>query len=321
MSLSITPTVLPTGGACGLSFTTAVSGDISLERSPYPGTPVYTQLYSGTPLNPRGEPQFFLDLGDQTPAPLQPTTQYIYQLTDVTGTIVSDPITPVASINLDRTDWDSIFISLLQGAIDVVQLPKGINRCRVVYAMPLNGLQPMPFIVVNNDLLQQEEVPLGQANPTLGEGFLQPPYSKIWTQTGLDKHIYRISILSTSATERSFYRDLIIATFRANLYYIFQQVGNDITHSYQAASYQSTASHDGMLPGFYGADVMLEFTGTNNVSIVTSYGIVEEIISTTIVSPYDDSPDTAEVVTQNPNEGSRAFIVGTSDVGGPDVLC
>jgi hypothetical protein len=198
---------------------------------------------------------------------------------------------PVSSINIDYINWTPIFISILQGAFSIVQLPNGMKRPQVVQAMPLTGLLPMPFVVVTNELDQQEEVPIGQSVPVLGEGFVQPPYSNVWTQTGFDRNMYRVSIFSTSAVERDFYRQLVIATFRANLYYVFQQLGSDITHSYQAASYQTTQSHDGFVPGFYGCDIALEFTGTKNVTIYTSLGIIEKIDVFDFIKTWGDEVD------------------------------
>ena len=300
MTLSIKPMALPTGGAIAITFTTSASGNITLERSPYPNIS-YTTLYTGPPLNPRGDDQYFLDLGDGSPGPLLPTTQYIYQLIDETGSITSDPLMPVSEINLDAINWDQILIGLLQGAINVVKLPPGVKPATVVHAMPLTGLLPMPFVVVLNELDQQDEIPIGQSNPILGEGFVQPPYTNVWTQTGFGSNTFRISVFSQNAIERRFYRDLIIATFRANLYYVFQQLGSDIVHRYQAISYQAVKTHEGDLPGFYACDVMLEFTGTQNITMYTSYGLINEIDMKSRIYTYGDPTDvvTDEVVVPN----------------------
>lgn len=306
MTLSINPVPLPTGGVIGVNYTTAVSGNITLQRSPYPSIS-WTTLYTGLPANPRGDTQFFLDTGDAGTGPLQPTSQYIYQIIDITGTLESNPVTPVAFVNLDRTYWDQIFITIIQGAVNSVQLPPGINRARVSEAMPLQGLIPMPFVVLNNDLIQQEEVPIGQALPTLGEGFVQPPYVNIATQTAFVRNLFRISVFSQNANERSFYRDLVVATFRANLYYLFQQIGEDITHTFQATNYQATKSGDGLIPGFYASDIMLEFTGTQNITLNTNYGVIDTIDMQYAVNTFEDSVDsvTDEVIV--PNDAPTGF--------------
>jgi hypothetical protein len=212
---------------------------------------------------------------------------------------------PVSEIAIDRIDWIQILIAMLQGAINVVQLGPGMKLARVIQAMPLSGLLPMPFVVVNNDLVEQKEIPIGVDSIVLGEGLDLPANSTIWTQTGFDTKIFKIIILSTNAAERSFYKDLIIATFRANLHYIFQPIGNDIVHSYKAIERQTAQSSDGMSPGFYAADVILEVTGTRNVTVFTSFGIIEDIDTFTKTRIWPDIPQPPEdevvVTTIDPN--------------------
>ncbi len=272
---TLKPVPIPTGGAVGITFTTAISGDITLSRAPFGDTGLgpWTIIYNGPPLNDKGINQFVLDLGNDIsiPGPLLSTSQYVYQLTDSTGTIQSDPLTPVYSIDLDRIDFSKIMIGLLQGSINSAALPAGINRARAMHVMPLNGLPPMPFVVINPELVQQEEVPIGQdiPNPIATEDLTKT----IWTRTEFANHVFRVSIFSLNAEERDYYRDLVLATFKISLGYVFAELGLDITHRYQANSFQLQRPTEGMVPGFYGCDVMLEFIGTTNVSVVTTYGI------------------------------------------------
>src|SRR5215469_938236 len=280
---TINATVIPTGGAISLTFVTASGGNILLSRatSGVSGLSEFTPLYSGMPLNTQYGDQLYLDLGENLPGNiLLPNAQYVYQLTDSTGTYTTPALTPVSSLQLQTIDFVPILISLLQGAITATQLPNGINKCRVLQAMPINGLPPMPFVVVNPDLIQQEYVPIGESVYNLGGQLQQPNAVNIFTQAGSAKNVFRISIFALSAVERDFYRDLIIAVFRISLISVFQSLGVDWEHHYQATSFQATEVGHGLVPGFYGADILLELLGTSNVTIITHYGIIETITGT-----------------------------------------
>lgn len=281
---NLAPYVLPTGGIIGMVFSTAVSGTISLSRavSGVGGLSAWTVLYSGAPLSTTQSDCFYLDNGEQLPGGvLLPSNQYVYQLVDANGTIVSSPLTPVSSLQLDRIDFMPVLISILQGAVNTLQLPTGIERTQVLQAMPLTGIPPMPFIVANPDMIQQDDVPIGQSTyQSLGQGVFQPSNSQTVTVTELARRVFRISVLSLNSVERDFYRDMIIAVFKNSLTTVFQQLGVDVQHNYQASSYQTTQILQGMVPGFYGADVILELRGTSNISLTSTYGIIKTITST-----------------------------------------
>lgn len=277
---SINATVIPTGGAISISLITAPSGAINISRatSGASGLSAFTTLYSGSPLNLNYDNSLYLDLGDQLPGNvLLPNTQYVYQLTDVTGTYQTPPLTPVSSLQLDVIDFVPVLISLLQGAINAATLPPGVQFCRVLQAMPLNGIPAMPFVVINPDLVQQEYVPIGMAAINLGGQLIQPGQVNIYTQPAGVRNVFRISIFSFNPQERDFYRDFVLAVFRISLISVFQSLGLDWQHDFQASSFQTTTTQDGQVPGFYACDVMLTLTGTNNVTLITTYNIIETI--------------------------------------------
>jgi hypothetical protein len=282
---------IPTGGAIGLSLTTATSGSIALSRavSGSGGLGAFVTLYSGAPLSATGEACFFLDLGDQTPGPLQAGSLYVYQLTDNTGTVQSSPTATPSSINIEEVQYEQIIINLLQGAINTARdggtLAPGIKWARVMSAMPLTGNFPLPAIFVNPDLIAQEHIPIGQDNETIGD-LIQPAQVNNWTQTEQDRHMFRITVMALSAEERNYYRDFCAAVLRIAVAYAFSQIGADSSHNLEMVSYQEVDQTNLMIPGFYAADILYEFVGVGNIKITTSYGLISTITTTT--SGYPD---------------------------------
>lgn len=268
---------IPTGGAVGINLTTAVSGAVVLSRavSGSGGLGAFTPLYSGSPLSDTGETCFFLDMGDASPGPLLNGVQYVYQLTDVSGTATSIPVTVASSVDIERIDFEAIVVGLLQGAVNTATLPDGVKPARVLSAMPLGGNPPLPLIFLNQDLVQQNAVPIGLDDEVVGD-FL-PGRRNVWTQHEYDKHLIRLTVLSLSAAERNFYRDFVIASIRIAVAYAFTQFGADISHSFQAASYQEVDQTNLIIPGFYAADILFEFVAQGNVKVTTNYNLIETI--------------------------------------------
>lgn len=282
-SSSIIASMIPTGGIAALTFVTASGGSINISRatSGVSGLSAFTTLYSGAPVRTDYGNGFYLDCGDELPGNvLLPNSQYVYQLTDNTGTYQTPPMTPVSELVLNWQDFTPLLISVLQGAINATPLPAGINFCRVQNAMPINGSPPLPIIAVNPDLVQQEHVPIGQSAINLGGDLIQPGQINIYTQPAGFRNVFRFSIFSLSALERDFYRNLIMGVFRIALISVFQPLGLDWEHNFQASSFQTTTTQDGQIPGFFACDVMVTLTGTSNVTINTTYGIIETITGT-----------------------------------------
>lgn len=258
-------TVLPTGGAIMLALTNQASGDWTLTRT-MGDTSVILDEGTATTTGP----WCFLDTGDGAPAPLLPSATYSYAFTDPLGTAESGPLMPVASIDLERDQMLHIMIRLLQGAFSAMTLPDGIDKPQVRNAMPLIGFPPMPFVVIYPELIQQEEVPIGVDVPN-------PDPDNIWQNHEVARRVFRVSVLSRNAGERDYLRDAIIAVFRSSLAYFLTEIGQDMRQRWQGASYQNSADNKGELPGFYGCDLMLEFSGVFQLAIITSYGIIEKI--------------------------------------------
>ena len=149
-------------------------------------------------------------------------------------------------------------------------LPDDVERCQITTKMPQNGFQAMPFMVVNLDLIQQTEVQIGEDVPN-------PSQNGNWTIFANAKRVWRISILSRNADERDYYRDTLTAVFRVLLATAFTPMGLNVSHSFQAASYTDANEWDGKVPGFYGADLMMEINGIFPAAIVYNYGLIERI--------------------------------------------
>lgn len=284
--------VVPTGGAITVSFNTSPSGAISLSRmaSGASGFTAPQVLYAGLPLKGNGINQFFLDYGDLTPSPLLPNLNYVYTLSDQNGTISTAPIQTPSAFTLDEDQTLQILTRLLQAAVNNGVPPTGAKSVRVTHAMPLNGDFPMPLMVIAPELLQQDE-------QKIGDDVELPNENNIWTMTEFVKRVFRVSVITQTAVEREYYKRLIIGVFKIACAYVFAPIGENLVHNYQAASYQVTGPSTGNNPGFYGCDVMLEITGSLNLNIQTSYGIIEKIDATlTLPSNGSDVASTIEVV-------------------------
>jgi hypothetical protein len=270
----ISATVIPTGGAIRLDlpnyFTTAsgvTAMTISRAVSGTSGLGAFTLLFSGSP-----QP-VYIDVGDATPGPLIASSGYVYQVTDSTGTSQIGPIVPGPSL-LPQTDpLTNILIRLLQAGISNMTLPPGFIAPQITTAMPVGGLQALPFIVINLDLIQQSEVGIGQdvVNPNAGNDWT------IWVNA---KRVWRVSVLSQSVEERDFYRTALISIYQVILATVFDQLGVGVTRDIQAASGTDISEPTGRIPGFYFADIMFTADGVLNTTIVTGYGLIETIMTT-----------------------------------------
>ena len=271
----IEATVIPTGGAVRLDMPgyTAIGSEtisfMSLSRAVSGATGIgpFTLLFSGAP-----QP-VYLDVGDCLPGPLTVSGQYVYQLTDPTGTSQIGPVVPGPSLLPQSDPLTNILIRLLQAGISNVTAPAGFNIPQITTKMPVGGLQALPFIVINLDLIQQSEVGIGQdiVNPSAGNGWT------IWVNA---KRVWRVSILAQSVEERDFYRDTLISIYQVILATVFDQIGVGVTRDIQAASGTDANEWEGRVPGFYYADIMFTADGVLNTTIVTGYGLTESLKAT-----------------------------------------
>ena len=268
---SIVGKLVPTGGAITLAVN-AVGSGVTFSRavSGASGIGAYTTLYSGAA---SGIVQY-LDTGDLLPAPLSSGSIYVYQLVDNNGTFTSPGYQPAPQLNVEIEPWLSTMIRLFQAGLSNITPPNSVSSSvQVLQQMPIVGLPPMPFVTINQDLIQQEEIPIGQ-NVEI------PDWTGGWTITAQAKRVFRISIMATNTSDRDFYRDAIIGIFESLVLAVFNPLSNDVRHRWQASSYQMANDPSGMGPGFYGADVLCELQGSLNIQITPNYGNIETITFT-----------------------------------------
>ena len=281
---SVSMSVLPTGGAVLLAFYGAQAGNFAppsgatvLTLSRAASGASYLQIYSGAPL------PFWCDAGDgplTSSTPLDPATSYMWQAVDSGGTTTVGPVVPGGSIVTSPDSFTQLLIRLLQAGLDNAPRPAGVtvNSIQVTTKMPSGGWGTLPFAVVNLDLIQQSETMVGQ-------DVLAPDAQNRWTLPGWARRVWRVSVLSPSADERDFYRDALLIVFRALKATLFSQVGQNIRHTFQAASGTSADEWVGLGPGFYYADVVMEIEGTFDVTIATGFGPIGAIDVTLGIEP------------------------------------
>lgn len=289
--LAITAYPIPTGGAVRLQMTFASTANITLSRAisvgGIPGT--FTQIYAGT-LTP-----VYIDPGDGLPGPLDGGTFYVWQVSDGTSTINSDTVEPYSSLDILQEPLTAMIIRLMQAAINNLTPPPGAQGIQVLQAMPISGNPPMQFIVINPDLIQQQEIPVGQSVEV---------YKKdgTWVQTAFVRRLFRVSITCTNAIEREFYRDAVIAIWRSLNASVFAYLGLDVRHRFQATSGQIAKDSQLLTPGFFWCDVMCFLEGTMDISIISSFGIIEQIDTTA------NLPNGETVQTVVPVSGASGMI-------------
>lgn len=220
----------------------------------------------------------WLDLGDgirgeQTiTGPLAPG-EYTYNVTAVidgqTVGFTTSALLMAQTIHIIPDGMTGEFIRILSGALRTLSMPAGMHTPSVQNAMPVGGLPPLPFVSVNEEMIQQTHVPIGQqVMDVKGDGS--------FTISAYAKRMWRISVFSTSAEERDFLRDYLIAVLHVIAKDLFEPLGRNISHRFQAVSY-STAK-DGEVPGFFGTDILWDTEGTYNTSLTSSFGFIEHIV-------------------------------------------
>ena len=274
---SATAMAVPTGGAVLLQFPgyfppPLAATTLTIRRAVVDSGDWVT-IYQGPPIG------VFLDVGDSLPAPLDGATAYVWQVSDGTGSVAVGPITPASSFVNEPDQLTQVLIRALQGAINTLVLPPGVQPAQVTLKMPMNGWQAMPFIVVNLDLIQQTDT-------QIGEDFPSPNPANVWTLFANAKRVWRVTVISQAAEERDFYRDSLLAAFRILRATAFSPLGFDVSHTFSASSYSSSAEWEGLTPGFYGADLMLEVNGIFPAAVLTNYPVILEVASNPVFDPY-----------------------------------
>jgi len=262
----LTADIIPTGGGVrlqGISFDTSYQ----LTRTVVSTGQVDT-IYSTTTHIP-GNSIFFIDMGETFgTVNLQylPSQNYVYTVTDSYGTVSTPSILPYNQVYAYRDELDIIFIRLLNSALDALAVGSPYPKPRVYHAMPIVGIPPLPLITINQDLIQQEFIPIGQSAPSESQQML-----------AMVKRIYTVTVYTTAADARDFYRTNIIGIFEALCKDPLTYLGQNVTHRFQVASSQMIAEKEDKEPGFYYCNCMLEFSGNFFIELVTPTTVFQQI--------------------------------------------
>jgi hypothetical protein len=269
---SLKYTVAPTGGiivlepASSAEFSTwMLTRYLSVSGSAVSGTVLAQGAAGQSPL------QVFVDIGDGTNLPLDPGSLYVYELSTEMGSAQTPPLSPACSILIEQDSVNHILFRALQSGVAALRIPAAFkNTPRVLHAMPLTGagLPALPAITFNETLLQQQDVPIGQDV----DSDWQDNQYQIATQSV--RH-FTTFVMASTVQEREFYRDAVIAIFSSILGPVLEKIGTNVSHRFQVSSSQLVDRN--AEPGFYFAEILLEFTGLYSVGIRTSYGVIEHI--------------------------------------------
>lgn len=264
----ITWQVSPTGGIVILKLKSASpAASWSLTRAVVSGAALAqkTTLFDA----PEYVQPVFLDIGDGTKAPLDPTLNYQYTFKTAAGTVVTDSISPATSIVLEPDHMTEVLLRALQSGFRSLVIPAGFNnRPQVFFAMPM-GIQPsLPMVSFNDTLTQQDTVPIGQNNPTSVGSNMQ-------VVGGQALRHYTIAVMTASPAERGFYRDAVLAIFNAMLGPVLNAIGENSTHRFQV--HNSQVEGGGQSPGFFFSEILWELTGAFSVGVSTTYGVIQHI--------------------------------------------
>ena len=225
-------------------------------------TPV--TIYNNLPYTPT-----YIDAGDNLPNYLDFGTSYWYSVTDPTGTTVVGPIVPAPQLAVFSNYLDGLLLRLFSAGVSAIAVPPGFNAIRVLQAMPLtpaSDATEFPFIVMNLDLEQQEELQIGED--------VLFSLNNINILPLIITRRYSINILSHNAQERDFYKDSVLGVCYTMMIAL-NQAGQGFTYSIQASN---TQAGDGLnMPGFYASIIMLEFTGQFNMTITTTIPPISQI--------------------------------------------
>jgi hypothetical protein len=263
-------TKIPTGGGVTLSMPSYLqppsgTGTVTISRavSGSAGLSAFTQLYSGAPL------LTWIDAGDMLAGPLLSGAAYVWQVADNHGTTQTAPTVPSSTLQTKPDALTQLMLRLLQAGVDGLSgsRPAGINGVLVSTAMPSGGLRSLPLMILNLDLIQQEQTQIGQ-------DIDNPDGSNIWTIWVNAKRVWRVSVFGRNPTERDFYRDSVIAMWQVWHSSVFAPIGLNVSHRFQAASGTDVSESEGLSPGFYYADIMLELDGAFDVAVLDSFGPV-----------------------------------------------
>lgn len=218
----------------------------------------------------------FIDLGDQTNVPLNPLNLYAYKFATGLGQVVTDPITVSGSIILEPDHLTSIMVRTMQAGLQSLVLPSQFaQRPTFSFAMPITTQMRFPMILLNLELLQQREIPIGQGNAL---DMVHNTYNV--PAIALRRYVARV--FTTNVDERDFYRDAVIGIFYSILAPLLQKIGTNTNHSFQAANGQIVG--ESMQPGAFYSEIAMQFSGLYNVAVSTYFPVIEHIVPAPIIS-------------------------------------
>ena len=279
-SLTITGAVVPTGGAVQLTLAAtgsagAASG-VTLSRTQNGGAS-WMPLYTGTVLSS------YLDVGDGLATNLSPTGIYQYMIQDVATPSVSglsNSLSPSSQLTLIPDMTSETFRRLIQGAVQSVVVPSGWSIPQVLFVMPLAATPSLPFMVLNADLTQQDEVPIGLGIPQ--ENFAMEALSAaagtntaVWAVRGTQSRRYSLYIFTRNYLERDFWQDAMVGILYG-LQGTLAVANLNLTFSYQIT--QGAIAKDEAQPGFYYAQVTIDTKGVSMVQIQAVLGNFNTIV-------------------------------------------
>jgi hypothetical protein len=272
--------VIPSGGIVSLLFESSdIHGTWTITRE---GNGQTITLYQGPPMgttNGTAYKWLYLDLGDGTNLPLNALQPYTYTFASTNAPSGVEVITPACSLVISQDGYLAIFMRCLQAGCNNIQLPiAGTGKIRpatIQIAMPLTGAPTMPLITVAPLLLQQKNVPIGH---TVNSDYQKNEY-------GLYEQVmrrYSVTVLAETPLERDFYAAAVVTVFKAVIFPVLNNMGQNVTTDFQVSYAQIVDPQ----PGFYMADVSLDFQGNMIASVSTSYGPV------TAIDPVVNAPGT-----------------------------
>jgi hypothetical protein len=271
--------VLPTGGIVVLNLaSTALPSSWNLTRYVVDGSTLTdpVQLWDGG----SDAIPVYIDLGDggTQNVPLSPLSLYSYEFSTSTGSVSTETLCVSGTIVLEPDHMTKVMARAMQAGLAALSLPTQFTqRPSFSYAMPVSTPLRFPIVVMNLDLLQQQQIPIGQGIPAeIVNGLYNVPAQAL--------RRYVLRVYTTNVDERDFYRDAIIGIFSSILVPLFQQIGQDVNHSYQAANGQIVG--DQMQPGAFYAEIALQFSGLYNVGVSPYFPLIEHITSTVSGSIY-----------------------------------
>lgn len=275
MTTTLTAEVAPCGGIVILQMESDQTGAWTLTRTPTSSdVPDPYVLYSGPPIDllTSSVSRTWVDYGDGTNLPLESSLEYTWTFT--AGTEAETRIaTPALTIVVAFDDYLRLFVRVLQSGVANVLLPTPTdgslairNRPNVIISMPLVGSPTLPVITINNDLTAQDD-----STVPIGRGVNTDTTRNMYQITELVRRRFKVTILVSSTDEREFWTWVVLALFKSVLIDLLLGMGQNITSGFQAAASQVNDPP----PGFYFADIMLEFTGDFPVRITTNYPVVE----------------------------------------------